>query len=169
MTGREQAKQIWKGLMTTTLNMINEDDEALLMSAKDQLLNFYYIHFEILTEQRSFIEARYQNSSCLRLLFFELGEYRHLFERYAEQIIAKAVSEGSVKDLFFLNQAYSRGLWGQLIFLLRFWIFDESENTELTDALIEKAVTSTEDVMKNQSFSSSIDLWKFVAQQFKFA
>ena len=54
-----------------------------------------------------------------------------------------------------------------LLFLLKFWMDDDSPSFEKTDALIEKSVRAGIDLTENLPTESLFDLGKFVFKEFR--
>ena len=160
-------EEFWAQVMADTLSAIQEEADQGDVPTRDQLLNFYYIHFEQLAEHRTFIEVNY-GSNIVKLALLEIKGYRSQFQDYCKSLVDRGIDQGIIRNLGLLNTVYTEGLWFQLLFLFNFWMEDESIDKEKTDALIEKTVTSTFDVLEKKEVGSTIDLWKFYFQQFNF-
>jgi hypothetical protein len=57
---------------------------------------------------------------------------------------------------------FSEGAWVQLLFLLKFWMDDDSPSFEKTDMAIEKSVRIVFDVFDNTPIDSIVDFGKFL-------
>ena len=56
----------------------------------------------------------------------------------------------------------SEGVWVQFLFLMKFWLNDDSAGFEKTDMAIEKSVNTVFDVLDNTPLESIIDFGKFL-------
>ncbi len=57
---------------------------------------------------------------------------------------------------------FSEGAWVQLLFLLQFWLKDQSPGFEKTDMAIEKSVRTVFDLFDNTPVDSLLDFGKFL-------
>ena len=60
---------------------------------------------------------------------------------------------------------FSEGAWIQFMFLLKFWIDDNSAEFEKTDVAIEKSVNTIFDVFDNTPLEQVIDFGKFLFKE----
>ena len=165
MEGFETKEEFWRRMMSETIELMQEEGSDAIITPRELLLNFYFIHFEKLHEYRNDILNSY-GTNVLKIALLEIRSYRSLFQNYMKTVIDLAIEEDVIKDLKLLNSIYLEGLWAQLLFLINFWMKDDSNEFEHTDALIEKSVNSTFDVLERKELSSTLDLWKFYFQQF---
>jgi hypothetical protein len=91
-----------------------------------------------------------------------LSKAREDFMEYAATLIAEGVESGEIVKRMFVVDQYPEGLWLQLLFVLRFWIKDESAGFENTDAAIEKAVKVSFDLIGPGALDSILDLARFM-------
>jgi hypothetical protein len=57
---------------------------------------------------------------------------------------------------------YSEGAWIQMLFLMKFWMDDDSAGFEKTDMAIEKSVNTIFDVFDNTPLDAVLDFGKFL-------
>jgi len=161
---KELHTAIWKDMMSETISALADDDQFATFSGREQLLAFYYTHIEVLKKHRDFILVdRHRMKVPIPLSRFMLG-YKDVFMDFAKGLIAYAMETGEVADRKFLNSQYARGVWAQLYWVIQFWIKDSSNEYELTDAAIEKAVNLSLELVKPGPLDSMIDFAKFVYQ-----
>jgi hypothetical protein len=60
---------------------------------------------------------------------------------------------------------FSEGAWVQLLFILKFWMEDQSPGFEKTDMAIEKSVRTVFDLFDNTPVESILDFGKFLWQE----
>jgi len=161
---KEVHHDVWKGFLTSTLEILAEDDQFSSFSGREQLLAFYYTHIEILKANRAFILVdRYRMKVPIPLPRFMVG-YKEEFIQFSKGLINYAMQTGEVADRKFLNAQYSRGVWAQLYWLVQFWSKDDSNEFETTDAAIEKAVNLSLEIVRPGPVDSLIDFAKFMYQ-----
>lgn len=155
---------VWKDFMTDTLSALADDDQFATFSGREQLLAFYYTHVEVLKQHRDFILIDRSRMKVPIPLPQFMVTYKDTFVGFAKSLIAYAMETGEVADRKFLNSQYARGVWAQLYWVVQFWIKDSSNEFELTDAAIEKAVNLSLELVKPGPLDSMIDFAKFIYQ-----
>jgi hypothetical protein len=158
-------KEIWNKFYINTHNLLLNNKEFDNFSNKDKMLTFFYTFFELLTLNRSYVLfALKQESNPLRNLEQLKGLRRH-FKNFAKDLI-DAGNDGKVlKDLQHNPKAFSEGAWLQFLFLLKFWLDDESARFEKTDIAIEKSVNTVFDLFDNTPLENIIDFGKFLYKE----
>ena len=81
--------------------------------------------------------------------------------------MALVIEEGKQEEIIAtrpFEDWYKKGLWLDLKYLFHFWLKDESENLQNTDAAIEKAINFSFDVMEPNLLDSGFDFFKFAFQ-----
>ena len=157
----ELHSQIWSDFITDTIQVLNEDPEFEQFSVREQLLAFYYTHLEVIKSKRDFIQICDDVSNPLPLPEYLKG-YKHEFGLFSEALVEAGIQTGEVADRKIINKLYDNGLWLQLIFVIKFWIKDKSKDFEQTDAAIEKAVTTSAEIVRPGPINSIIDFAKFI-------
>ena len=89
------------------------------------------------------------------------GLRKHVKE-FASNLVDEANAEKATKLTQQPAQLFSEGAWLQLMFLLRFWIKDDSKGFEQTDLAIEKSVRTVFDVFDNSILDGLVDFGKFL-------
>ncbi|MBK6344706.1 MAG: TetR/AcrR family transcriptional regulator [Bacteroidales bacterium] len=156
-------KSIWSGFIKTTLETLDASEEYKSYPVKEKLLSFYYTLAEVLKNNRSFILASTAKETEL-LKNQTLSKARDVFKVYVTQLMAEGTESGEIVKRPYITEKYPEGLWLQLLFVLRFWIKDDSPDFGKTDAAIEKAVKLSFDLMGPGTVDSLIDLAKFLYQ-----
>lgn len=132
-------------------------------SVREKLLSFYYTWVEVLKNHRSFIlfaagtRNLHQETSLL-------SPFKRAFTEYANELIAEGRNTGEVVNRPFVTERYADGFWIQALFVLRFWVKDNSPGYELTDAAIEKAVNTSFDFIGKSVLDTLFDFGKFLYQ-----
>tara|TARA_B100000497_G_C7659520_1_gene397132 strand:- start:797 stop:1504 length:708 start_codon:yes stop_codon:yes gene_type:complete len=154
---------IWKSFIIETIDVLREDPHYGSFSVREQLLAFYFTHMEILKPRREFIQVCDKLSQQLPIPSY-LNAHKEQFASYSEGLINAGLKTGEVADRKMINRSYANGLWLQLIFVVKFWIKDESPEFEKTDAAIEKAVNLSAEMVRPGPIDSIIDFAKFIYQ-----
>lgn len=92
----------------------------------------------------------------------QLKSLRSHFKGFAKGLIEEGNDEKDLKITQHPVGLFSEAAWGQLLFLLKFWLEDNSPSFEKTDALIEKSVKVAFEVFDNTRLDTLLDLGKFL-------
>ena len=138
---------VWKSFITDTMTVLSDDPQFATFSVREQLLAFYYTHLEILKPKRDFIKLCDELSRSFPLPDY-LKAYKEEFATFSRSLIEAGIKTGEIADRKLINKSYPNGLWGQLIFVVKFWLKDESPEYEKTDAAIEKAVNLSAEIVR---------------------
>lgn len=93
-----------------------------------------------------------------------LKKFREVYKEFSMELINEGVSTNEIVNRPYLTDSYHEGLWGQLLFLLHFWMKDDSIGFEKTDAAIEKSVNLSLDLLGKGVVDSMVDFAKFMFQ-----
>ncbi|MEJ2006194.1 MAG: TetR family transcriptional regulator C-terminal domain-containing protein [Cyclobacteriaceae bacterium] len=93
-----------------------------------------------------------------------LRGFRETFMDYVQEIINEGRETEEIKDRKYISDKYKDGLWLQTMFIINFWLKDDSESFEKTDAAIEKAVNLSYDLMGAGPLDKMLDFAKFLYQ-----
>lgn len=159
-------KDVWTGIFEETLIKLKSEEIYESYSAREKLLSFYYTWIEVLKNYRSYIV----HTSKLSLrpdnwMSSPIKAFREPFLTYAKSLINEGIDKNEVVKRPYLSDNYDKLVWMQLMFVLKFWMDDESRGFERTDAAIEKAVNLSFDLMGNSVLDSVIDFGKFLFQK----
>lgn len=155
-------KDIWRSLFEDTLQKVKDDETYRNYGAREKLLSFYFLWVQRLRENRSYILL--QKDKCLAPPhhFDKLESFRIAFYVYIRDLIKEGCQKGEVKERKYVSDQYVHGFWLQALFVLQYWIKDESERFEMTDAAIEKAVNLSFQLISSNTLDSIVDFGKFV-------
>jgi len=81
---------------------------------------------------------------------------------FANQLIREGNEDKSVKILKQSETIFSEAAWLQLLFILKFWMDDNSAKFERTDIVIEKSVNTVFDLFDSTPLESLLDFGKFM-------
>jgi hypothetical protein len=159
-------KDVWKSIFDETIAQLESEETYKTYPSKDKLLAFYYLWIQKLRGYRSFIVAQKSKiTNGIPLNATGLEDFRKSFEKYAETLINEGVAADEIKYRRYISDKYTHGFWLQTLFVLNYWIKDSSENFEMTDAAIEKAVNLSFKLIGDSTIDSIIDFGKFILQR----
>ena len=156
-------KEILKHFFQKSLELSLEIEGYEDMSAKEKLLNLYFIFFENLTMNRSLVLMILgkKNLSTLQKLH-ELKSEHQKFIKTLDfndlEILEKA--KDSIKN--FNEKSREEALWLHFLSIVEFWQKDESPSFEKTDLFIEKTIDTGFEFLNNEPLKKIIDLGKFL-------
>lgn len=161
-------KEMLSHLFNNSWQLVNASLEDKESTAKEQLLNVYYVFFENLTMNRSLVmtiigDNIVKNANKLSLLrethqqfISTLGIHNlEIFENASNNF--KKIKDKSQQDLF----------WLHLLSIIQFWKNDDSPDFEKTDIYIEKTIDTGFEFIENEPLKKLIDLGKFLWKERK--
>ena len=160
-------KQVWTELMVASINTTTSDKQFSSFTTREQLLTLYYTFFENCSLNKAFLHQSIRQHGRPGMIKV-LKPMKKQFVGFINSIqdldltIAKQF-EASIEK--FTNKAVGEAFFGQLLFLLDFWMHDVSRDFEKTDVAIEKTVKATMDVLDVTPIKSVIDFGKFIWQE----
>ncbi|MCU0391200.1 MAG: TetR family transcriptional regulator C-terminal domain-containing protein [Thermoflexibacter sp.] len=153
---------IWSDTFKGTIEKIQQEQVYEGYTVREKLLAFYFTLIENLKNIRTFATYSFKNQKDL---FFDEGvlkDSKQIFHDYVSQLITEGVYTGEIADRTFLTERYAGALWWESIFIIRFWIYDNSKSFERTDAAIEKSVNLTLDLLGKNIADATFDFVKFL-------
>ncbi|MGB3591783.1 MAG: TetR family transcriptional regulator C-terminal domain-containing protein [Nonlabens sp.] len=155
-------RDIWNTFFTMTMDVMHKSEEFEHMSNREKMLTFFYTYFEILTLNRSYVLFALDNNRNMMDNMDQLKGLRRHVKDFARDLIMERNEEKSSIILEKSEKVYSEGAWVQMVFLLKFWLNDDSAGFEKTDVAIEKSVNTIFDVFDNSPLESVLDFGKFI-------
>lgn len=155
-------KDIWRSYFEETLLKLKDDEVYRNYSVREKLLAFYFLWIQQLRENRSFILLQRERFLLPGDHLGRLDSFRHAFYDYIRDLIKEGYQTGEIKERKFISDQFVHGFWAQALFVLRYWIKDDSERFEMTDAAIEKAVNLSFQLIGSGTLDSILDFGKFV-------
>lgn len=131
--------------------------------SREKLLTFYFGFFEQLTANRSLVMFLLDNGSPKRKLQLLHQLRAHLIKFFEE--LELPAPELPIKELNkFKSKAIAEGAWAQFLFILKYWMKDESPSFEKTDILIEKSIDTGFSILASSPLDKVLDLGKFLVK-----
>jgi len=155
-------KGVWNQFFDNTLDLIEKSPEFEDFTTREKLLTFYYTFFELLTANRSYVLFTLTDDPEMFKNMDQLKGLRRRMKGFANQLIREGNEDRSVKLLKQSETIFSEAAWLQLLFILKFWMDDNSAKFESTDIVIEKSVNTVFDLFDTTPLESLLDFGKFM-------
>ena len=155
-------KGVWTEFFNNTWKLLSKSPEFDSFNPREKLLTFYYTFFELLTANRSYVLLSLNQESELLKNLEQLKGLRRKVKSFASDLIIEGNENKTGKIFKQSTTVFSEATWIQLLFILKFWMDDNSAKFESTDVVIEKSVTTVFDLFDNTPLEKVIDLGKFL-------
>ena len=160
-------KEIWNTFFTMTMDVAHKNEDYEHFSNREKMLTFFYTFFELLTLNRSYVLYTLHNHQNMMDKMDQLKGLRRHVKDFAKDLISQRNETKSNILLERSESIYSEGAWVQMLFLLKFWMDDDSAGFEKTDMAIEKSVNTIFDVFDNTPLDAVFDFGKFLWKERK--
>jgi len=155
-------KDIWNTFFTMTMDVAHKNEEYAHFSNREKMLTFFYTFFELLTLNRSYVLFTLKENQHMMNKMEQLKGLRKHVKGFAKELIQER-NENKTNILLERSETiYSEGAWVQMLFLMKFWMDDDSAGFEKTDMAIEKSVNTIFDVFDNTPLDAVLDFGKFL-------
>lgn len=155
-------QSIWKNYFEETMAGVTNEEVYSTYSVREKLLAFYFTWIEVLKENRSYVVFVMKRGLFPQWTPDFMQEFKSEYMSYVKSLINEGKENEEIASRYFISDQYGQGLWWQLLFVLNFWVRDNSLLFEDTDAAIEKAVNFSFDLMGKTALDSMVDLAKFL-------
>ncbi len=155
-------KAIWIAFYEHVETLIYKNEAFNSYNNREKLLTFYFTFFEMLTANRSYVLLTLDANGNKLENLKQLASLRNKIIEFGKTIIGAINEEQPIKFLKKPEAIVTEAIWVQFLFLLKFWIKDESQGFEKTDVAIEKSVHTVFDIFDNTPLNSIIDFGKFL-------
>ena len=158
-------KGIWEKFYLNTVDVIEKSPEYPGFTNREKMLTFYYTFFEVLTANRSYVLFTLKKDPTPIKNLEQLKGLRKNVKHFSKGLVAEGNKDKTLKFLQQPEEIFSEAAWIQLLFLLKFWMDDNSAQFESTDVAIEKSVNTVFDVFDNTPLERVVDFGKFLYKQ----
>lgn len=157
-------RTVWKDIFTDTVNAIQSEEVWDEYAVREKMLAFYFTMVEKMKANRSFILQTVPKMKKPDTNPYYLDLIKEPFKQFSNELLLEARETEEVTDRPIIGKRYGDGLWLQFLFIIGFWIKDDSIAFEKTDAAIEKAVNLSFDLMGKGPLDAMLDFGKFLYQ-----
>lgn len=161
-------RNFWRDTVTDVVEVLEKDEDYPSYEPRQKVLAFCYTYFEHIRQYRSRFLKRFPRKPSLCALK-ALQKMETAYNDYLEKISQEnpsTDSETKSKDCKIrenLKPLEHKGYWVKFCLLIQFYLEDESDKFESTDALIEKSVNLIFDARDTQVLEGAVDLARFLA------
>lgn len=155
-------ESVWIKFLENAISTIDKDKNYQTYPNKNKLLTLYFTLFEILTLNRSYVIFSLEENIIGSENLKDFKLFRKDFKAFVNQIIEENTSETNDRISNITKPIFSEGAFAQFLFILKYWMDDNSKSFEKTDILIEKSVNTVVDLLDTKPLESLFDLGKFL-------
>lgn len=155
-------KLIWVDFYLHVEALLLKNEEFSSYSSREKLLTFYFTFFEMLTANRSYVLFALNEEKHSFKNLNQLSKLRSKIKDFGVELVELDNEDKQIKITKKPVAVVSEAVWVQFLFLLKFWLSDESAGFEKTDVAIEKSVNTVFDVFDNTPLENIIDFGKFL-------
>ncbi|MDC6351888.1 TetR family transcriptional regulator C-terminal domain-containing protein [Zeaxanthinibacter sp. PT1] len=155
-------KAIWNTFFSKTDALLRKNKEYNAYDKREKLLTFYYTFFEMLSLNRSYVLLALDGKKERLKTMKQLSGLRVHIREFGKMLVEESNSEKRYQISRLSPGFVAEGVWVQFLFLLKFWMDDNSPGFERTDVAIEKSVNTVFELFDNAPFDSIIDFGKFL-------
>ena len=156
---------IWLSFFEKTISIIENDAAYPEYSVREKILAFYYTLIEVLKENRSYVLKNFEHlPQPIWKNMQAFTELRIAYQQWIQRLMMEGSESREVENRPYINQHYPKVFWGQMLYLIDFWVKDTSKGFEKTDTAIEKIVNTSFDLLGKSPLDSMLDLGKFLFQ-----
>jgi len=153
---------IWTAFFDNAMQIGQKNPEYATFSNQEKMLTFFFTFFELLTANRSYVMFALQQHGDMMKNLSQLKSLRSHIKEFAATLIDQKNEEKSFKILKQPVSVFSEGAWLQTLFIMKYWMEDNSASFEKTDVVIEKSVRAIFDVFETTPLESILDFGKFL-------
>jgi Tetracyclin repressor-like, C-terminal domain len=158
-------QSIWTKFLENAIATVEKDSNYESYPNKNKLLSLFFTLFEILTLNRSYVVYSLEENKEGMKNLKDLKHFRKDFKNFVNQIIEEDSTIISDRVSNITKPIFSEGAFAQFLFILKFWMDDNSKSFEKTDILIEKSVNTVVDLLDTKPLESLFDLGKFLFKE----
>ncbi len=155
-------KAVWVQFFEYTVGLMEKSSEYKTFSRREKMLTFYYTLFEVLTANRSYILFALKQDKMPLKNLEQLKGLRQNIRKFGKNLIKSSGEEKQSRRPVQSEAVFAEGAWLEFLFLLKFWIDDNSPRFESTDVAIEKSVNTAFDLLDIRPLERVLDLGKFL-------
>ncbi|MBM3857218.1 MAG: TetR/AcrR family transcriptional regulator [Verrucomicrobia bacterium] len=154
-------KAFWKQWIDEVIQAISQTEAWGSFSAKERYLSFLFAITSASLKYRSLLLERLSEVSVFSNPSF-LESLHQSFLHFIEEVINQGKETKEIASRGNLMKLYPPILYLHFRFFLSYFLNDESEEYQKSDAFIEKTVTLAFDLFRSQAPESASDLIKFL-------
>lgn len=150
----------WQSTVTETIDVLEKDDDYAEYLADQKLLAFLFTYIAHIQKHRSRFVQYFPKMSGMTP--GALKSMKESFSQFANGIVNEGVQQGVFADRKRLLGYYDRFIWMHFLAVIHYYIKDQSEDFQDTDAFIEKSVTVAVQSAASGVLESGFDFIRFM-------
>jgi AcrR family transcriptional regulator len=154
-------KAFWGDWMAGVIGAVESGAEWEEFTARERYLAFLFALMQAAGERRSVLLQRFQDIAPLAHPT-DLEGMRAEFLEFARRLVDHGSALGEIAERRGLRNLYPGILYAHLRWVIDYYLKDESQEFDRTDAFIEKTVRLAFDLFRTQAFDSAADLLRFL-------
>ncbi|RDK85622.1 TetR family transcriptional regulator C-terminal domain-containing protein [Marinirhabdus gelatinilytica] len=155
-------QEIWNSFFDHSMKLAHQNKGYGQFSNKEKMLTFFFTFFEMLTANRSYVLFALKEKQDMMKNLRQLKGLRLRVKEFSGSLIEEGNEEKQLEILKQPVSVFSEGAWLQTLFILKYWMEDNSPNFEKTDVVIEKSVRAVFDVFQTTPLESVLDFGKYL-------
>ncbi len=155
-------KEIWAERVDHVVRTLDADEDYRDYAPRQKVLAFLFTFLESIKGQRSWFLARYPRCLTDRDPAV-LRKFKGRYTEWADEVAKEAVSDQSALKRLRPEKALTKALYLHFRSVLKYYLEDESDGFEKTDAYIEKTVRLVFDLTDTSVPDSALDLFRFLS------
>lgn len=153
-------RDYWASTVEDTIDVLEKDDDFQQYPVDQKLLAFFFTYITHVQKHRSRLVNYFPKMAVMETE--KLKPMQHSFEAFMKAVVASGVEEGTFADRKKLTESYDKLLWLHFLAVIRFYIKDESDGFQDTDAFIEKSLKLGVQTATHGVLDSGFDLLRFL-------
>ncbi len=153
-------RDYWESTVIETITAVESDDEFGDYPVDQKLLAFFFTYITHIQKHRSRFAHYFPKMSLCEEK--ALAPMKHSFRNFMKYIVASGVEEGTFSDRKKLTESYDKLLWMHLLAVIKFYLHDESDSFQDTDAFIEKSLKVGVQSAAHGVLDSGLDFLRFM-------
>ena len=137
------------------LKQTNEMDDYDKFTLEEKLGHLVYTHIEQFQKEKEFVESTFNE------IIFKANS-NNIFQKSLEEQIEKILRQSEGDASILPGRYLSKFLVKELFHIFKFWIKDDSEQSEQTIELVDKIIAFVGEVLDNQIITKGLDLGKLI-------
>jgi len=162
---KDLEKAIYNALFENSLVILKQSQEYYSFSNKDKLLSMYYTFFENLALNQEFVKLNLKGFENQLKALSVFSRFKRSFTAFIDELNLDTISLNVETIENIQKKTIKESAWIQLLFTIKFWLDDSSEDFEKTDIFIEKSINTSMELLDTKSLHNIIDLAKFLYKE----
>ncbi len=158
-------ESVWVAFYENTVNVLHKNPDYKAYPNREKMLSFFYTFFEVLTANRSYVLFALEEDKNQLKSLAQLRDLRIKVRGFASDLIEQGNETKTSRLTKNPVSIFCEGAWLQTLFLLKYWMDDNSARFEKTDVAIEKSVNAIFDVFNTTPLESVLDFGKFLFKE----